>query len=166
MNSELLDIVLGLVVVALVVLMIVRRTRGVPVSARRLLIVPLVLLVVGVQQISGDLHVMSRLDWLLALAFAVVSLGAGVLRGVLSRLYEQEGRAWMRYTWVTVCVWLALIPLRVGMVVLANVFGASVAGGTHLMFLLLALTFGGEALVVFPRARARGLVIAASPVRA
>lgn len=144
-------------VAVLVVLLIVQRVRGTRLQERKLLVLPGIFAVLGVVNLSADLPRMTALDVVMLAIGAAVSFGMGLLRGGTTRVYAKDGVAYFRYTWITVVCWLGLIPLRVGLIALERVIGANVAGGTGELWLLLAITFAAEAMLVLPKARRLGV---------
>lgn len=148
---------------AYIVWSIVRRLRGTPMSTKRLFILPIVCFAVGIYMAASDVSKATALDWELLGVFVLAAYGEGLARGATIRLYEQDGVPHQKYNWLTVTIWLSLIPLRVIMVVLAQHWHADVAGGTDMVGILLGLTFLGEASVVIPRARRMGLNLSLSP---
>jgi putative effector of murein hydrolase len=123
-SSQVIDVV---VAVALVAWIIVRQVQPRPVSPRPMLILPLVLVVVGISQVSkaapsGHSLTSTDVTWLAVdLAVAVVS---GLARAFTIRLYEQGGELWRQGTPVTVVLWLASIAARVVIAILGSHSGA------------------------------------------
>ncbi|MGW4400415.1 hypothetical protein ACWEHA_34415 [Amycolatopsis nivea] len=148
---------------AYIIWSIIRRLRGTPMSTKRLLVLPVVCFAVGIYMAAGDVTKATTLDWELLGVFVLAAYGEGLGRGATIRLYEQDGLPHQKYNWLTVTIWLSLIPLRVGMVLLAQHWHADIAGGTDMVGILLGLTFLGEASVVLPRARRMGLNLSLSP---
>jgi hypothetical protein len=99
------------VAAALVVWVVARQFAGRFVPARRSLVLPLVLVVVGVGQAG---HV----PWT-ALAVAVVAAdvlltaGLGALRGTAVRLTLRDGYLYQRGGWLSVGLWVLTIAVRV-----------------------------------------------------
>lgn len=158
MNGLVDEVLLGVAITALVVWMIVRRTRGVRLSTRRLLLLPGVFLVIGLVQLGTWPSGMHGGDWLLFGIGVLCSVGVGGWRGTTVELSVREGVPFMRYTWVTVVLWIVMIALRLGLLLLAAPLGAAAISNAEL-YLLLALTFGTETAVLLPRAHARGLPV-------
>src|ERR1700730_10042734 len=98
-----------ILIVALLIYVIVRRLQGLPLRIGRVLVVPLVVLALGVSQLT---HLEAR-DIALLTVEAVVGLGLGALRGGTIALYERGGYLWFRYRPVTVAIWLATVAVRV-----------------------------------------------------
>jgi hypothetical protein len=144
-----------LIVVALVVLIIVRRFAGSPVGARSA-ILPIALVVIGLLQLKAvDL---TPTGIALIAAEAAIGAGAGAARGYTIKLYERDGHLWQKYTILTLVVWLGLIAVRVGFAYGAYALGlVSSASGAAL--LTVGASFVVESVVVARRAAATGVAI-------
>jgi hypothetical protein len=138
-----------LLIAALVIYFIVRRLSGVPLVARRLVLVPALLVILGLTQL-GRLNVS---DTAILVAEALVSFGLGALRGVTINLYEQAGHLWYRYRPVTVLLWVVSLAVRV----LLEIHPV----GTHLnasgLSIMLGISMLGEATIVAVKARHTGV---------
>lgn len=167
------SVVTVLVVAAFAVLMIVRRLAGQPVQAKRLFLLPLIMLAIGVYEVvKGGSEVPASL-WLSIVVTGALSVVLGMARGATLRLYERDGALWQRYTWVTFVVWGASFVVRFGVRALIGgdaAYRTAIAhGGLHgatgstlIMSMLVTsgLGFLGEALVVTPRALRLGVPFA------
>jgi membrane protein CcdC involved in cytochrome C biogenesis len=167
------SVVIVLVVAVVAVLVVARRLMGQPVQAKRLFLVPVVMLAVGVYQVVEHAADVSAALLLSIVVTGVLSVGLGMLRGATLRLYERDGVLWQKYTPWTFVVWAGSFAARFGV---RAVLGGDAAyrtalahGGLHgaagsaLMFGMLitsGLGFLGEALVVTPRALRLGLPFA------
>jgi hypothetical protein len=143
------------IVVALVILIIVRRFAGAPVGARSA-ILPIALVVIGLLQ----LKVVDLTPTGIGLIAAEVAIGAaaGAARGYTIRLYERDGHLWQKYTVLTLAVWLGLIAVRAGFAFGAHALGlVSSASGAALV--TVGASFVVESLVVARRAAATGVAI-------
>ena len=106
------DIASYLVPAALVVYVIARQFVGRWVPARRSLLLPLVLVVVGVGQAG---HVgWTALAVVLVGADVLLAAGLGVVRGAAIRLTLRDGYLYQRGGWLSVGLWLLTIAVRVG----------------------------------------------------
>ncbi|HEY7222596.1 MAG TPA: hypothetical protein VH561_03130 [Micromonosporaceae bacterium] len=143
------------IIAALVVLVIVRRFSGSPVTARSG-VLPAILVVVGAVQLHTS---MTFAAVVLLAAEAVLGAAAGVARGYTIHLYERDGHLWQRYTVFTLLVWFAMIGVRVGAAFLGQAMGIGFPGGPAAM-----ITFGlsllVEAFVVRTRATQSGVPLA------
>ncbi|HEV7711900.1 MAG TPA: hypothetical protein VGP16_27180 [Asanoa sp.] len=148
---NLTSVLIALVVIAFV---LVRRLGGMPVDARRLALLPLVLTIWGVTSLAqgfhGTLHAYGTDVGLLALG-AVLAFGGGLARGLTVRLYPRDGQLWYRYTWLTVAVWVGLILLRVAQVTVGWAVGADTSVLAAALPLMLGLSLVGEVAVIGAR---------------
>jgi hypothetical protein len=142
-------------IVAAVCYVLVRRIMGEPAQGKRLLILPVVLGLIGLSDISGDLKSQSMI------AFLAVSVGIsvvlGALRGLSVRIAERDGIAVVHYTWVTVVLWVVNIGAKFG----ANVAFSAIdphAGSQASNSLMLTLGVGMlvEGLITLARAMHSG----------
>jgi hypothetical protein len=103
------DVVL---VLAAVCYVLVRRFAGEPAQARRMLVLPAVLVVIGLSDVSGALHSVVSLVFLVATCAFGMLLGA--LRGASVRLSERDGLVVVRYTVITLVLWVVNLAVRFG----------------------------------------------------
>jgi hypothetical protein len=141
-----------ILIAAAVIYVIGKRLAGEPLQARRLLVVPVVMMLIGV----GQLHGLDPRGIAVLVLEVLLGIGFGALRGATIKLYEQGGHLWYRYRPVTLLVWLGTIVIRVAMV-----FGAQAIGVNLPTTASLLITFGisllGEAAVVAARAQRMGV---------
>lgn len=111
----------ALLVVALVGWVLYRQTIARPVVARRLWILPGILVVIGVAAIShvdnGNLSANATLYLGIDL---VASLAFGALRGYYVRVFERDGVMWRQGGAVTLALWVVSIAIRVVVAILAG----------------------------------------------
>jgi hypothetical protein len=106
------DVASYLVAAALVTWVVARQFAGRWVPARRSLLLPLVLVVVGVGQAG---HVQwTALAAVVVGADVLLTAGLGVLRGSAIRLTLRDGYLYQRGGWPSVGLWLLTIAVRVG----------------------------------------------------
>src|ERR1700753_3833124 len=91
-------------IVAAVCYLLVRRMAGEPAQAKRMLILPVVLIAIGISDLSG--HVSSSMSLLFLVATAAISVVLGALRGASVRISQRDGVAFVRYTGVTIVLWV------------------------------------------------------------
>lgn len=140
------------------------RLRGQPLNARRLLVLPVVLTVVGVADLTGSSAPrLSGTDVGFLAAGVAISVLLGVARGATIELYPNGGELWRRYRPVTVVLWVTLVAVKFVLAGIAFVAGASAGGGTHGLLLSLGASLIAEAVVVGPRALSTGLPFASDP---
>ena len=137
------------------------RMKGQPLQAKRLLVLPLVLTVLGITDLTGSSapHLTPK-----DIAFLVLSAGIsavlGAARGATIVIYPQGGELWQRYRPVTIGLWITLIAAKLILIVIAAAAGASAGGGTSSLLLTLGVSLLAEAAIVGPRALSTGLPFA------
>jgi hypothetical protein len=157
------------IIAALVVWVLTRQLQARPVVARKLFVLPLVLVVVGIASLNsatskGGVHFTSTDATWLAIDLAVTMI-FGVFRGSSIRLYAQDGVLWRKGTWVTLVGWVLSLAVRGGIGVLASDHGAKLVASSAL-----ALSFGVslavQGAVVYLRGLRAGTPFAADPRQA
>ena len=141
------------VITAAIIYVMARRLVGEPAVGKRLLLLPAVLGVIGLAQSS--VHSLSAVVFLGA--SVALSLVFGLLRGLTIRTYEQNGIVMLRYTPMTVVLWVVSIAARfaAGFVMSPS----AVPPGKGLM-LVAGAGLLAEGLVVMTKAvRVRGQVV-------
>ena len=146
-----------LLVVALVGYMLVRRLMGEPAQAKRMLLLPAVLAVVGLSSVQSVLHDPVQLGFLAVTT--LVSIGIGALRGLSIRVFVRDGVVNMKYTAMTIVLWVVNIAVKLGGNFLLGTIDPHADAGSTLM-----LTLGAgllmEGVVVLAKAmRTDGQVI-------
>ena len=158
-----------LVIAALVAWVLTRQLQARPVVARKLFVLPVILVVVGVGSLNNAIsknggHLTSRDATWLAVDLAVTVV-FGVIRGASVRLYPQGGVLWRRGTWVTLVGWALSFAARGAIGVLASDNGAKPVASSAL-----ALSFGVslavQGAVIYLRGLRAGAPFAADPRRA
>jgi hypothetical protein len=147
-----------LVAVAAVGFVLWSRTRGQPLRAKRLLVLPVVLTAIGATDLSGSL---SSTDIAFLVGGVIVSVILGAARGATIEVYPNQGELWQRYRRSTVTLWIVLIAIKVVLLAVASVTGAQAGGGTNTLLVTLGASLLAEAAVVGPRALSTGLPFAA-----
>jgi hypothetical protein len=138
------------------------RMKGQPLTVKKLAVLPAVLLVIGISDLTGSSapHLTVKDIGFLAVS-AGISAVLGAARGATIELYSSQGELWQRYRPVTAGLWVALIVAKLIMTVVAGAAGASAGGGTSTLLLSLGVSMLSEAAVVAPRALSTGLPFAA-----
>lgn len=155
-----------LLVVAGVGYVLWSRTQGRPLKARRMVVLPVLFIVLGVTDLSSSTapHLSDTAIGFL-LAGAIVSIVLGAARGSTVELYPTDGELWQRYRRSTVALWIALIVARIVLTVIAHGAGGAAGAGTNSLMLTLGLSLLAEAAVIAPRALSTGLPLAPSQGR-
>jgi hypothetical protein len=107
--SGALQIVLIVVAVGYI---LVRRMIGEQAEARRMLILPTVLVIIGLSDVSKDVKTPAAVGILVATA--AISVAIGALRGASVRISTREGVAFVQYTALTVILWVANVVIKFG----------------------------------------------------
>jgi hypothetical protein len=143
------------VVLAAVGYVMARRMMGEPAQAKRMLVLPAVLSVIGLSDMSG--HVKTPVSLLFLVATVAVSVALGALRGVSVRISQRDGLAFVRYTGVTVALWVVNLAVKFGAnLVLGAVDHTDASAVGNSLLLTLGLGILAEGLVVLFRALRAG----------
>ena len=100
-------------IIAAVCYVMARRVAGEPVQAKRMLLLPAVLVAIGFSDVSGAIHNPAALGFLIV--SAVISIGLGAVRGLSTRLSEKDGIAYVHYTAVTIALWVVSLAAKFGL---------------------------------------------------
>ncbi|MGQ4514395.1 hypothetical protein [Streptomyces sp. DW26H14] len=142
-------------IVAAVGYVLVRRMMGEPAQAKRMLILPAVLCVIGLSDVSGE--VTTSMSLLFLVATAAISVVLGMLRGASVRISQRDGLAFVRYTGVTVLLWVLNLAVKLGANFALGALDPKDAGGVgDSLMLSLGLGILAEGLVVLYRALRAG----------
>ncbi|MFI5592876.1 DUF1453 domain-containing protein [Amycolatopsis sp. NPDC051758] len=148
-------------VVAVVVVLVVRRLRGEPLVAREVFGAPVVLIAIGAYGLTK--LGLTAVDALWLGLGSVIGLGFGAVRAVTTVLFEREGVLWQRYTPWTFGVWVVSMAVNFGFGVLAT--SAGMHEEARPMTLSIGVSLLGETLVVARRAKGTGLPYAPPKAR-
>lgn len=128
---------------------LVRRWIGEPARGRRMLALPAVLSLVGFADLFG--HARSPLSMLFLTGTTAISVVLGALRGASVRITERDGLPFVRYSAVTVALWVANLAVKFGADAVLGAMDPNGAGGNNLLFTL-GLGILAEGAVVLYRA--------------
>ncbi|MFI6095610.1 DUF1453 domain-containing protein [Lentzea sp. NPDC051213] len=143
-------------IAAAIIYVLARRLMGEPAEGKRLLILPAVLGVIGLTQVS----VTSASAIVFLVASAALSVVFGLLRGLTIRTYEQNGIVMLRYTAMTIVLWVASIAARLAAGFVMNQIDPSAAHAGNGLMLVVGAGLLAEGLVVLSKAvRVRGQVV-------
>ena len=138
------------IIVAVVIYMLISRMIGQPAQAKRMLLLPAILTVVGVTQLSG---VHSSTSVLFLVATAAISVVIGAARGFSVRISLRDGAAFVRYTGWTVALWVLNIAVKFGAnALLGAIAGKAVGDASNSVMVTIGLGLLVEGLVVLYRA--------------
>ena len=143
------NILIGLVVLAW---LLWRQTQKRLVREDRKPTVLLILLVLGVVQLSTYLKTASTSATviLLLVGSLVLAAGFGVVRAYSVKLWRQDGQLWRQGTWLTIVLWVVGIGVHIGLDVLFDSSAKGLSGASILLYL--AVSLGVQRLVVQSRA--------------
>lgn len=149
-----------LAAIAIVVLVIGRQLRGEPLRGRRVVLLPIVLVVVGFMRVREHHPSPTTADVACLTVAAVLASGVGVAQGTTMRLEHHDGGLWGQLPVRGLWLWAALIVSRVFVTVVAGAVGAHVAASTASILLLLGVNRLGQAAVITIRALSSGIPFA------
>jgi hypothetical protein len=149
-----LDIV---AVVAIVGYVIGRQLLGEHLRGKRLILLPVVLVALGLSQLVGHGHHPGAADIALIAASAIVASAIGVTQGALMHLEARDGTLWGQMPLRSLWLWTALVGSRVVVDVIAHGAGAHLAASAAPIILTLGINRFAQAAVVAPRALAAGI---------
>ena len=147
------NVVVGLAVLAL---LLWRQTRKRPVREDRRPVVLVVLLVLGILQLSTYLKIVSATTSVIVLLVTTLLLGAGfgAVRAWSVRLWREDGQLWRQGNWLTVALWLAGFAVHIGLDALFDGVAHGLGAGSILLYL--AVSLGVQRLFVLSRATRLG----------
>ncbi|HTW43598.1 MAG TPA: hypothetical protein VMD79_14930 [Solirubrobacteraceae bacterium] len=149
-----------LVVVGIIVFAIGQQVLGSALSGKRLVVLPAVLTVLGILDISAQKSHTDATDIVLLVVSAAIAIATGVALGAITRLERRDGHLWAQLPKRGLWLWGALVLSRLTITAVAHADGAQLAGGTAAILLMLGLNRAAQALVVVPRAIAAGIPFA------
>lgn len=149
-----------LAVVAIVVYVIGRQVVGEPLRGKRLILLPGILTVIGIVDLSGYKGHVGSLDVLFIAVSATVAIAIGLAQGFTMRLESRDGALWGQLPVKALWLWLALIVSRVLVIAIAHGAGAELAASATPILLTLGLNRLAQALVIGARAVTAGIPFA------
>ena len=157
------------VTAALVVWVLTRQLQARPVVARKLFVLPVILVIVGIGSLDsagpkGASHFTSNDGKWLAIDLAT-TIVFGLLRGASIRLYAQGSVLWRKGTWLTLGGWLLSFGARALIGVLAANDGASVVASSAIA-LSFGVSLGVQGAGIYLRGMQAGVPFASDPGRA
>ncbi|OZC93640.1 hypothetical protein CH254_01400 [Rhodococcus sp. 06-412-2C] len=146
---------MNIATIALVVLLVgyllVRRMTGQLMEARRMLVLPAILALVGLASLNSTDLSATAIGFLLL--GCIVGIVLGVIRGYTVRITERDGTVWMRYSVASIGLWIAAIAVRILLIpleVAIDPTAASAAGQATM--LAVGIGFLAESVAVLYRA--------------
>jgi FtsH-binding integral membrane protein len=165
MNIDPITIAYAVLVAALLVWIVSRQFAGRFVrSPRAMLVLPIVLAVVGLQQMLTSATALAGVAEVLVAVELVVAALFGAARGALTRLSLRDGFLFERGGWPVMGLWVLMVAARVAMI-LPFQHTAVAPALTSSITLSLAATLGAQSLVLFARVRADGRPVRGTSTR-
>jgi hypothetical protein len=149
-----------LVAIGVIVYVIGQQVVGNALSGKRMVMLPAVLIVIGILDISGSKAHPDATDIVLLVVSAAIAIGTGAGLGTMTRLERRDGYLWAQLPKRGLWLWAGLIVSRLAIITVAHGDGAHVAAGTAAILLTLGLNRAAQALVVVPRAITAGIPFA------
>lgn len=149
-----------LAVIGIVVYVVGQQVVGSALQGKRLVVLPTVLTVIGIADLSGHGSHPGATDIVLLAVSAVTAIAIGIALGAMTRLERRDGHLWAQLPKRGLWLWAALIVSRLLVTGIAHADGAHVAAGTAAILLMLGLNRAAQTLVVAPRAIAAGIPFA------
>jgi hypothetical protein len=149
----------ALIVLAVVVVIgaaIIRQLKGEPLRGRRIILLPIVLVVIGAMNLSGT-RSLTAVDIAWIAASATVAVAIGIVQGALLHLECRNGGLWGQMPTKGLWWWAALIGSRLVVFIIASVIGAKAATSLDSILLVLGLNRLAQAVVIAARAMAAGV---------
>jgi hypothetical protein len=160
--STLVFILIG----ALVVLRVFgKQLAGSVVTARSLVLMPAILVVIGLGSAASAITVAHPGEILFFVLDAVVVVGLGVARGASTRLSLRDGALYQKGTVLTLVLWLTTIAVRVGAAFLSQSLGVTGTLTAASLLLLFGLTIAAQNAVIYLRAQQQRLPLAVAAPR-
>ena len=148
------------VAVGLIVYLIGQQLAGAALRGKRVIVLPAILTVAGIVDISGDKAHVGVTDVLLLVLGAAIAVAIGLGLGAMTRLERRDGSLWAQLPTQGLWLWGGLIVSRLAIVAVAHASGASLAAGSSAILLTLGLNRIAQAAVIVPRAIAAGIPFA------
>lgn len=155
-----MDALKVIAVVAIVCYVIGRQFVGEPLRAKRLVVLPAALTVIGIVDLAKETRHLAAVDLACLIISGVLASGIGLAQGRMMRLSARDGYLWGKMPAVSLWLWVGLIGTRVVMMLVASGLGAEVAASTTPMLAMLGLNRLGQAAAIVPRALATGVPFA------
>ncbi|MFD3589494.1 hypothetical protein [Streptomyces sp. NPDC058683] len=144
----------------LIALVIARQVRGEPLRGRRLMVLPVALILLGAYLLTKHDKNPTAADVVFISFGALVAAVIGLLQGRSTVLESRGGVLWARTPMSSLWLWLVLIASRAAVTGGAVAMHAHVAGSTSPILFTLGINRLGQAIVVAPRALKSGVPLA------
>jgi hypothetical protein len=149
-----------LAAIGILVFVIGQQVVGSALRGKRLILLPVVLTVIGIVDLTGHGSHPGVTDVVLLTAGAAIAIALGVGLGLMTRLERRDGHLWAQLPVRGLWLWAGLIVSRLLVTGVGHAAGAHVAAGSAAILLMLGLNRAAQALVVVSRAIAAGIPFA------
>ncbi|WP_114597666.1 DUF1453 domain-containing protein [Renibacterium salmoninarum] len=113
------------IVIGVVAYVMIRRFLGEPVEAKRMLLLPVILSIIGLFSLNDSPQ---SADSILFLVITVtLGIAIGIFRGLTIRVKDRDGVAFLHYTWFTIGVWAVSLLVKFGSSILWHSIDAQAA---------------------------------------
>jgi hypothetical protein len=150
------ELVLALVLLGVVAAVIISQVKGVTLSGRRMVLLPVILIGFGAVNLAG-MHGVGVLDIVCIAVSAAIASAIGLGQGWAMHLESRGGALWGRLPLRGLWWWAALIAARIGMLAVAAALGAKAAGSVDAVFLVLGINRLAQSAMIGLRASRAGL---------
>jgi hypothetical protein len=148
-----------MVAVAVMAWVIGRQPKGELLRGRRVVLLPLVLIVIGGMNLHGTHH-LSPADLACIGLGAVIAAGIGLAQGATMRLEARQGQLWGQLPVRGLWLWGALLVSRLAITVIAVPLGAHAVASLDSILLVLGVNRLAQAAVIATRAMSAGIPFA------
>jgi hypothetical protein len=155
-----MSVLTALAAIAIIVFVVGQQLVGSTLRGKRVVVLPAVLIVIGIVDISGSKSHPDATDVALLVVSAAIAIAIGLGLGAMTRLERRDGYLWAQLPKQGLWLWGALLVSRLAITGVAHAAGAHVAAGTTAILLVLGLNRAAQALVIVPRAIAAGIPFA------
>jgi hypothetical protein len=153
-------VLIGLAAVAIVAYVIGRQLIGEPMRGKRLIVLPAVLAVIGLIDLSHSGQHPRPVDIACIVVSGVIAAIIGLAQGRVMRLESRDGALWAQLPVKGLWLWVALVASRVAIIVVASGLHAHVAASTAPILLTLGINRLSQAAVIAARAFTAGIPFA------
>lgn len=150
------DLVSALVLLAVVAFVIISQVKGMTLTGRRMVLLPVILIGFGAVNLA-KMHGAGPTDIACIAVSAAVAAAIGLGQGWSMHLESRGGALWGRLPLRGLWWWAALIGARIGMLAIAAALGAKAAGSVDAVFLVLGINRLAQSAVIGLRASRAGL---------
>jgi hypothetical protein len=143
-----------LIYLVIIGLVLARRFKGQALTTpKKLFVLPVVVAVIGLEDLSHGHASMRPVDVAVIAIGAVLSLGLGALRGSMNKVSMRDGAPWVNWTVRSLVVFIATLASKLALDAVGVAAGGTFAVLSSSLVFTLGLSLVGEASVVWLRAQ-------------